>query len=186
MSIKYAILGLLHYKDMHGYRIKAHIERNFGNMWSINYGQIYPNLKKMEEEGLVTKKDVPQTGAPDRKLYALTKEGREAFTDWLFSPPERGLLMRDPFILRFIFFGFGDKKASLKLIDEQIENYKVQYEERKRNVIRWKDYDVYVRLVAELGLSFNEMVLNWLHHARKEIKKSIDADLAEAAGQLGG
>ena len=46
--IKYAILGLLHYTDMHGYRIKEHLERNFGHMWSINYGQIYPNLKQLE------------------------------------------------------------------------------------------------------------------------------------------
>ena len=47
MSIKYAILGLLHYSDMHGYRIKAHIEKNFGHMWSINFGQIYPSLKQL-------------------------------------------------------------------------------------------------------------------------------------------
>ena len=52
MSVKYAILGLLHYRDMHGYRIKRHIEQHFGHMWSINYGQIYPNLKRLEEEGL--------------------------------------------------------------------------------------------------------------------------------------
>jgi DNA-binding PadR family transcriptional regulator len=45
MSVRYAILGLLHYRNMHGYEIKRHIERHFGHMWTINYGQIYPNLR---------------------------------------------------------------------------------------------------------------------------------------------
>ena len=54
MALKYSILGLLHYRDMHGYQIKKHIENHFGHMWTINYGQIYPNLKKLKEEGLVT------------------------------------------------------------------------------------------------------------------------------------
>ncbi len=39
MSIKFAILGLLQYKNMHGYRIKKLIERDFGFMWTVNYGQ---------------------------------------------------------------------------------------------------------------------------------------------------
>ena len=52
MAVKYAILGLLHYRDMHGYQIKKHIEQNFGFMWSINYGQIYPNLRSLADDGL--------------------------------------------------------------------------------------------------------------------------------------
>ncbi|MBN2077576.1 MAG: PadR family transcriptional regulator, partial [Spirochaetes bacterium] len=38
---------------MHGYQIKTHIERNFGHMWSINFGQVYPSLKSLEKEGLI-------------------------------------------------------------------------------------------------------------------------------------
>lgn len=58
MSVKYTILGLLQYQDMHGYRIKELIESDFGHMWSINHGQIYQTLKKLEEEGLVALAEV--------------------------------------------------------------------------------------------------------------------------------
>ena len=51
MSIKYAVLGLLHYKDMHGYKIKDHIEKNFGFMWTVNFGQIYNSLKALVRKG---------------------------------------------------------------------------------------------------------------------------------------
>jgi DNA-binding PadR family transcriptional regulator len=63
MSVRYAILGLLHYRNMHGYEIKHHIESHFGHMRTINYGQIYPNLKSMEAEGLLTLADTNAVGA---------------------------------------------------------------------------------------------------------------------------
>ena len=83
MSLKYSILGLLHYRDMHGYRIKDHIERNFGHMWSINFGQIYPNLKKMYQDNLISMEEVVQKGVkgPPRKLYSITQKGRDEFQD---------------------------------------------------------------------------------------------------------
>ena len=184
MSIKYAILGLLHYKDMHGYRIKEHIERNFGYMWSINYGQIYPNLKRLEADGLVTKKEVPQENAPDRKLYSLTDKGREAFTQWLSETPEREMLIRDPFLLRFIFFGFGDPDTALEQIDRQIELYKATRTKREHNMERWKDMDVYVTHVAKLGISFNDMVLQWLLEAREIIVDNMNETNKKASGSL--
>ncbi len=179
MSIKYAILGLLHYTDMHGYRIKGHLEQNFGHMWSINYGQIYPNLKKMEEEGLVSKGEVVQgKGLPDRKLYSITPEGREAFSRWLESSPERTMLLRDPFLLRFVFTGFGTKQRALELIDEQVALYKNQLERRQENQKRWRRQGAYVRLTGELGVELNEMYLQWLKRAREEISEMPEKEFS--------
>jgi PadR family transcriptional regulator, regulatory protein AphA len=179
MSIKYAILGLLHYNDMHGYRIKGHLERNFGHMWSINYGQIYPNLKKMEEEGLVSRGEVvPGKGLPDRKLYSVTPAGREAFSRWLESSPERAMLLRDPFLLRFVFTGFGTRKRALELIDEQVDLYERQLGRRQENQKRWQSQGDFVRLTGELGVELNEMYLHWLKRAREEISEMPEKEFS--------
>ncbi len=178
MSVKYAILGLLHYKDMYGYRIKKHIERNFGYMWSINYGQIYPALKKMAEAGLVTAQEIAQVGRPHRKLYSITPEGKAAFTRWVESSPEKKMLLRDPFLMRFVFFGFGKKEHALKVIEGQIQLYEEQLKHRQDNITRWQCHDTYVRLMAELGVALNEMFLNWLKHARKEISESPGEEIS--------
>jgi PadR family transcriptional regulator AphA len=170
MSIKYAILGLLHYKDMHGYQIKEVIENEFGFMWSINYGQIYPNLKALEDEGLVTKMDVAQKNAPDKKLYSITEKGKEAFTDWLTAAPERAMLIRDPFLLKFVFFSFGEEQKALDVIDDQIENYTKGLAERKARYRTKQSESVYVRLMRELGISLNEMMLEWLNRAKADIE----------------
>ena len=184
MSVRHAILGLLHYQDMHGYRIKRHMEQHFGHMWSINYGQIYPNLKKMEEEGLVTKTEVARTGTPSRKLYSITEAGKEAFTGWLASDPQGTMLLRDPFLLRFVFLGFGSKERALGLMDEQIRSYETQLEKRRENMRRWHRQGIYVRQMGELGLLLNEMILEWLKQTRKKITESSDSEVQAELADL--
>lgn len=173
MAVKYAILGLLHYKNMHGYRIKKHIERNFGHMWTINYGQIFKSLREMEAEGLVAMEEIvpSEDGGPHKKLYSITPKGKEEFARWLESFPEKGMLIRDPFLLRFVFFEFGDSGKALEIIEEQIRVYEKQLERRRENLARWQHQNIYVRLIAELGLQFNELYLEWLRRAGEEISR---------------
>jgi len=171
VSIKYAILGLLQYKNMHGYRIKKLIERDFGFMWTVNYGQIYPALRSMHEDGLVTMSVEAKTNSPDRKLYAITDKGRREFLDWLGAEPERRLFIRDPFLLRFTFFGQGDTQRSLEIVEEQIAFYREQLELRKKFLGARGQRDIYVRLASDLGLRFNEMILEWLIQARGEMQR---------------
>ena len=175
MSLKYSILGLLHYRDMHGYQIKKTIENQFGHMWTINYGQIYPNLKKLKDEGLVTMIEETNQGekGPSRKMYSITDKGSRIFLEWLESLPEKSMLLRDPFLMRFVFFGFGDKKRSIEIVEEQINLYNTQMKKRRENLERLQHHDIYVRLMAELGVRMNEMLLEWLEQSRKEIEESM-------------
>ena len=174
MSIKYAVLGLLHYRDMHGYQIKSHIEKNFGQMWTVNYGQVYTTLKTLVDEGLIDLSDVvpSDVGAPHKKLYSLTEKGRAEFKRWLAASPEKQMLLRDPFLMRFIFFSFGEREDALRLIDEQIGFYENQLQRRQAHMAKWGDKGQYVRQIAELGLEFNELFLKWLGRVRAEISAS--------------
>jgi len=81
--------------------------------------------------------------------------------------------IRDPFLLKFAFFGFGEDERTVKILDEQIENFEAQLKRRQVNHKRWERQGVYVRLLAELGVTQNEMYLEWLRHARTEIEKSL-------------
>jgi len=181
MSIKYAILGLLNYSDMHGYRIKEHIEKNFGHMWSINFGQIYPNLKALEKEGLIDMLEPTpsENGGPHKKLYSITEKGIGEFARWLNEPPQKPMLIRDPFLLKFAFFGFGEEEQAIKILDEQITIFEDQLKRRQISRKRWERQSVYVRLLSELGVNQNEMYLDWLRHARNEIANSLEGTVSK-------
>ena len=100
---KFAILGMLSIEPMSGYDIKKEVETSISNFWTESYGQIYPVLKKLIAEKLVTRTIEREAGKPDRHVYSLTTKGREELRRWLrkdFAPK----IQRDEFLLK-LFFG---------------------------------------------------------------------------------
>src|SRR2546423_5697146 len=100
---KFAILGMLSIGPMSGYDIKKEVETSISNFWTESYGQIYPVLKNLIAEKLVTRTIENEPGKPDRHVYSLTPKGRQELRRWLrrdFAPK----IQRDEFLLK-LFFG---------------------------------------------------------------------------------
>ena len=100
---RYALLGMLTYQPMSGYDMKQMSDHSISHFWNENYGNIYPVLKKMESEGLVTMKKKEREGTPARKVYTITDTGRAEFSKWMAAPPVPGILREE--LLLQIFFG---------------------------------------------------------------------------------
>jgi DNA-binding PadR family transcriptional regulator len=86
LSIKHAILGLLVGGPLHGYGLKAAYEEQLVPGASLNIGQVYPALDRLQQDGLVSVEVVSQSERPDRKVYTLTEAGRHELQAWLQSP----------------------------------------------------------------------------------------------------
>ena len=65
----YVILGLIRKEPRSGYEIKAVVDTSTRFFWAASYGQIYPELKRLAEAGLVVGVDSP-TGGRRRTVYA--------------------------------------------------------------------------------------------------------------------
>src|ERR1022692_4335134 len=97
------LLGLLTIESMSGYDLGLTIRGSVGHFWNESYGQIYPNLKKLAHDGLVSFKTERQKGKPDRRIYSITKKGRERLTEWIAIPPQPEI-PRNEMLLK-LFFG---------------------------------------------------------------------------------
>ena len=75
---KYAILGLLTIGCQTGYSMKKMMDESLNHFWKISYGQIYPTLKNLLDEELITVQEQSESGKPDKKAYQLTSLGWEA------------------------------------------------------------------------------------------------------------
>ena len=96
------ILGLLAWGPHTGYEIKRVTDRSTRFFWGASYGQIYPELRRLEQRGLVAARDEPR-GRVRRRVYSLTDLGRAELETWLRG--ERELFeVRDEGLLR-LFFG---------------------------------------------------------------------------------
>src|SRR5579884_1671185 len=79
------ILGMIAFGKQTGYDIKQLVDRSTRHFWAASYGQIYPELKRLEEQGLIRGRSEP-SGARARTIYELTPDGERALHAWLASP----------------------------------------------------------------------------------------------------
>ena len=141
MSLGNSLLGLLNDRPMTGYDLKRIFDDTIGFFWAAQMSQIYRELNKLEEKGLVKSEVEPQEKRPDRKVYQLTKEGRETFLSWLNRfPNQLSQVSRSRFLMRIFF----SSRIKLDELAFQIKRYKKEKEERLRylnKVEQWiKDY----------------------------------------------
>jgi DNA-binding PadR family transcriptional regulator len=83
----YAILGLLSREELSGYDLAGRMRARVGHFWEARHSQIYPELARLEEGGLVTHRVVEQRERPDKKVYKITPAGLESLKDWVTAPP---------------------------------------------------------------------------------------------------
>jgi DNA-binding PadR family transcriptional regulator len=121
--VREVLLGLLHKEPSHGYELKLAIESLYGEPWpAVNIGQVYSTLARLERAGLVRSASVAQESRPDKKVYELTADGREALARWMddVAPPGR---VRDAFISRFALALRTRLVDPVVLIDRQRRAY---------------------------------------------------------------
>ncbi len=91
-----AVLGGLSVRPMTGYALREAIREVLGHFWSESYGQIYPTLANLEQQGLVRRQGAARTGA---STFAITPSGTRRLEELLAQPvqatsPRNGLLLR--------------------------------------------------------------------------------------------
>lgn len=75
---RFFILCVLHGRPMHGYDVAKAVERTTGGCCSPTEGSLYPALREFEEGGYLTSTTEVVAGR-QRRVYALTDKGRDAF-----------------------------------------------------------------------------------------------------------
>ncbi|RJT96570.1 PadR family transcriptional regulator [Arthrobacter frigidicola] len=87
MSLRYAILGLLARQPSSGYELTRKFDSSLRTAWHAQHSQIYPELAKLEAEGLA---EIIKRGARGSKTYGLTESGHDALRHWLVEvAPDR-------------------------------------------------------------------------------------------------
>ena len=96
------ILGMIALGKRTGYDIKAFVDKTARYFWAASYGQIYPELKRLEDQGLVRGRPDP-SGGRARTVYELTEAGTAALQRWLESDDEPSYELRDEGMLKLFF-----------------------------------------------------------------------------------
>ena len=80
MALRYALLGSLADQPRTGYALVKHFEQSLAYAWPASHSQIYPELARLLDEGLI---EQAGSGARNSKTYAITESGLDEIRHWL-------------------------------------------------------------------------------------------------------
>ena len=169
----YVILGMLALGKRTGYEIKALVDVSTRFFWAASYGQIYPELKRLEEAGLIRGEEDPSDGRR-RRAYQLTAAGRRALRDWLTSDRPLVRELRHEGVLKLFFSDILEPKEQL----EQIRRLRAEHEatrDRLREIepgAREADEARGLRftlLTLDWGIAYQDAMIDWCARAEREL-----------------
>jgi PadR family transcriptional regulator, regulatory protein AphA len=164
----YVILGMVSREPRSGYEIKALVDNSTRFFWAASYGQIYPELKRLAEAGLLEGADTP-TGGRKRTVYAITAAGEEALKDWLRQPP-RASEMREEGLLKLFFSDVLEPVEAVETL-RAMRRYRLDLVERLRAMepkVAEKDAP-YPLMVLQGGLEYNEWFAGWCERMEAQL-----------------
>ena len=178
MDIRTICLGLLTLGEATGYDLKKQCDAGaLGLGAELSFGALYPALTKLTVEGLVTCRGEAPNGRPERKVYAISEKGREAFS-WALTQPLAEDKGRSPFAFAMYFADALPAERVAALIEARIAQ-----QEKKRETLR-AAFDMAAapsqRFVCVLNLASIEAELRVLAEKRREFETQ-PARIARAA-----
>jgi DNA-binding PadR family transcriptional regulator len=169
-AVTWAVLGLLGMKPMSGYDIKRAVDRTIRHFWAASYGQIYPELKRLEEAGWISGKDASQ-GERARRIYKLTAQGGRELEAWLHGYETR-IEMRDESLLRLFFADSLPRDEALGLLSARREGYRMMLA-YLRSLDDGEGADPpFVDLVYRWGLDYCEWGIEWCDRQERRLRRA--------------
>jgi DNA-binding PadR family transcriptional regulator len=161
MSLRHAALGLLARAPASGYDLLKEFEVSMANVWPATQSQLYGELNKLADTGLIQVADVGPRG---RKEYAITDTGRAELHRWLTSPQDDPNFRSAQLLRVFLLDELPHEQARdfVQLFRTEADEEHKRYEEI-RDSYDWSESDhaFFQRAALENGLRFTRMQSEW-------------------------
>jgi PadR family transcriptional regulator AphA len=177
MSLKHAILAMIDVDKGSGYDLAKRFDQSVGFFWPSTFQQVYRDLGKLEESGLVSTEQIEQTGKPDKKIYDITPSGLEELKRWL-QTPAREMKIKDTFLIKL----FGGHRISKQELLEDLARQRIQHKatlERYTLIakgLKAQGEELFLKYflpyqALDLGIRFEKTWLEW----SDELKTTLES-----------
>jgi DNA-binding PadR family transcriptional regulator len=160
VSLRHAVLGLLSLSPSNGYELTQRFDDSLGTAWYASHSQIYPELAKLEEAGLV---EVVGEGARGSRTFAVTDAGRAEVRRWVAEKDvHRG--QRSETALRWFLAFLLEPEARRAYFARELAFLQAKDDEMRamRDEFDATGKTGGFRPVLELGIGMQEVMLAWL------------------------
>ena len=169
MSLRYALLGALADSPRTGYALLKHFEQSLAYAWPASHSQIYPELARLRDDGLI---EQTGSGARNSKTYALTDAGLVEIRRWLRETEPDRRVRSDALLRTFFLWLLEPDEARAHLERERVHWRDLLSElelirERPRAPGRKEQA---FEIALEGGIRTAKSRLAWLEWAERELE----------------
>ncbi len=187
MALAHAIMTALIDDDLSGYELAKDFEASFGFFWHASHQQIYQELHKLADKRWLNKREVSQSGKPNKIVYGLTRAGRKALAEWVYGET-RVQAAKDELLIKL--YNLSAENAghiSVEIAERRQQVMRMLYLYEKIRIRHYAEPDtlpvrhkgVYLALLA--GIGQGEQFLAWCDEAQ-EVVSAVEKTGADTAG----
>jgi PadR family transcriptional regulator AphA len=169
-AVTWAVLGLIALGPRSGYDIKRIVDRTIRHFWAASYGQIYPELSRLEDAAWIAGADAPR-GGRSRRVFTITPKGRQALRDWLQGRETR-IELRDESLLRLFFADTAPGGLGLGLLQARRQGYEQMLAQLRALDDGTGPDPPFVDLVYRWGIDYCEWGIEWCARQERRLRRA--------------
>jgi DNA-binding PadR family transcriptional regulator len=188
MSLRDAVLAALLDGESSGYDLAKDFDASVANFWMATPQQLYRELDRLAEQGLIQARVVHQERRPNKRVFSLTEAGREAIKEFTGRAPKPSVI-RDELMVKVQAADAGNVQAVRDFIVEQLQwaTAKLQrYERLRARMLDGRSEEEYLAAAPRVGpyltllrgISFEQENIRWAERALTIIEQRQGAGSA--------
>lgn len=153
MSLKHAVLATLLEGEASGYDLAKIFDVSVANFWAATPQQLYRELDRLAEAGLITARVVEQERRPNKRMFRLTDAGRRELTVYTSAPP-RPSAVRDELLVQVQACDEGDTAAVRAFVARRMETARTKlarYDRLRERMLAGRDEETYLDETERIG-----------------------------------
>ncbi|GAA3103271.1 PadR family transcriptional regulator [Streptomyces echinatus] len=185
MSLKYAVLAALLEGEASGYELSKTFDVSLANFWPATPQQLYRELERLAQDGLVQARTVQQERRPNKRMFTLTEAGRAELDAFAAEPPKRPTAIRDELLIKVQAMDGGDSGVTRELIEERMgwaRGKLDRYRRVRESLLDGRAEDEFLRvsdrvgpyLTLMAGIAFEEENLRWCERVLTVLERRGD------------
>jgi DNA-binding PadR family transcriptional regulator len=185
MSLRDAVLAALLEGESSGYDLAKGFDASVANFWMATPQQLYRELDRLADHGLVQARVVHQERRPNKRMFSLTEAGLAAIQQFTARAP-RPSVIRDELLVKVQAADAGNGQAVREFVLERLQwaTAKLQrYERFRARVLDGRSEEEYLAQAERVGpyltllrgISFEEENIRWAERALTIIEQRLPA-----------
>ena len=153
MALRHAALAALLHGEASGYELSKRFDVAVANYWSATPQQLYRELERLEDDGLVAGRVVEQRRRPNKRVFGITGAGREELHAFI-AAPTRPPALRDDLVVKVQASDDSDDPALRAALEERLVHARAKldlYDRVRDDVLRGRAEDEYLTSAERIG-----------------------------------